>query len=92
MKCTLTLKSFGRDLRLDSYIADVEEDDPDYADMLMDMDDEELGEHYVDAIGGVGELGRTTLERYFDYDRYGRDLSFDYTFISVDDIEGWVLI
>lgn len=85
-------ESFGRDLRLDSYIADVEEDDPDYADMLMDMDDEELGEHYVDAIGGVGELSRITLEMYFDYDRYGHDLSFDYTFVSVDDIEGWVLI
>jgi antirestriction protein len=29
--------------------------------------------------GGVENLGRETLERYFDFEAFGRDLMFDYT-------------
>lgn len=39
---------------------------------------------YVDDIGGVSELGEDTLERYFDYEQLGRDLSFD----SYEDADG----
>lgn len=39
---------------------------------------------YVDGIGGVEQLGKDTIERYFDYDQLGRDLSFD----SYEDDEG----
>lgn len=45
-------------------------------------DDAELAENYVDDLGGIEELDRDTLERYFDYEGYGRDLAFD--FIKTD--------
>lgn len=41
--------------------------------------DEELAENYIDEIGGLNCLDRETLERYFDFERFGRDLSFDFT-------------
>jgi antirestriction protein len=40
--------------------------------------DQELAENYVESIGGVAELGQDTLERYFDYESFGRDLAYDY--------------
>lgn len=39
---------------------------------------------YVDMIGGVNELGQETLEMYFDYDAYGRDLEINGTFRYVN--------
>ena len=44
------------------------------------QNDRELAEKYVDDIcGGIEWLDRETLERYFDFEAFGRDLSFDYT-------------
>ena len=40
--------------------------------------DTDLAYNYIDEIGGIEELGRDTLERYFDYDAYGRDLAYDF--------------
>jgi hypothetical protein len=40
--------------------------------------DNELGERYVEMLGSVSELGNNTLETYFDYDAFGRDLAYDY--------------
>ena len=37
--------------------------------------DRELGEYIVDEIGF--ELSRETLERYFDYEKYGRDVRLE---------------
>nr|DAI08012.1 MAG TPA: antirestriction protein [Caudoviricetes sp.] len=56
-------------------------DDNDYYYVEGD-DDAELAENYIDELGGIEELGRDILERYFDYERYGRDLAFD--FIKTD--------
>lgn len=56
-------------------------DDNDYFYVKGD-DDAELAENYIDELGGIESLGRDTLERYFDYGRYGRDLAFD--FIKTD--------
>jgi antirestriction protein len=83
-------ESFGRDLRFDGFDTDMEEEDPEYAEMLQDMTDDELAEHYIEAFGDLKELGQRTIERYFDYDAYGRDLAFDYDYVEIDDIEGWV--
>jgi antirestriction protein len=44
--------------------------------------DEDLAYHYVDMIGGLENVGQDTLERYFDYESFGRDLSYDYTEID----------
>lgn len=56
-------------------------DDGDYFYVKGDTD-ADLAENYVDDLGGIEELGRDTLERYFDYDGFGRDLAFD--FIKTD--------
>jgi hypothetical protein len=40
--------------------------------------DSDLGERYVEMLGSVSELGTNTLETYFDYDAFGRDLAYDY--------------
>ena len=45
---------------------------------IQGYNDTELAETYIDEIGGIEELGRDTLERYFDYDAYGRDLAYDF--------------
>lgn len=39
-------------------------------------DDEKLAENYID---DVAELGQKTLENYFDYSAYGRDIKLDET-------------
>lgn len=51
--------------------------------------DEELAYEYIEELGGIEQLGRDTLETYFDYERFGRDLSFDfhkteYGYIRID--------
>lgn len=56
-------------------------DDNDYFYVKGD-DDAELAENYIDELGGIESFDRDTLERYFDYGRYGRDLAFD--FIKTD--------
>lgn len=44
----------------------------------VDMTD--VAYEYVDTIGGIEALGRDTLEMYFDYDSFGRDLGINGTF------------
>ena len=39
----------------------------------------ELGENYINQLGGLNCLSRETIERYFDFEAFGRDLSFDFT-------------
>lgn len=56
-------------------------DDNDYFYVKGD-DAAELAENYIDVIGGVESLNRDTLERYFDYGGFGRDLAFE--FIKTD--------
>lgn len=47
---------------------------------LIDVDnDEDLGYYIIDNIyGGVEQLDKDTLERYFDYEAYGSDIAYDY--------------
>ena len=52
-------------------------DDNDYFYIEGDSDTD-LAYNYIDETGGIEELDRDTLERYFDYDGYGRDLAFDF--------------
>lgn len=35
---------------------------------------EEYAEEFIDSMGGISELGKETLENYFDMDAYARDL------------------
>lgn len=41
-------------------------------------DAEELAENFLMESGGLECLPKETLERYFDFDSYGRDMEFDY--------------
>lgn len=42
-----------------------------------DMSDQDVGEDYVDSMGGVGELDKQTQENYFDWSSFARDLMMD---------------
>lgn len=48
------------------------------------VDRGDLAEKYIDEIGGVQNLERETLESYFDYDSYGRDLQMGASIIRYD--------
>lgn len=70
---------FGRDLRKFFYNNSEDEE----IENMSDMTDMELGEHYINnVLGDIEELGRDTLENYFDYEYYGRDLQFKGVFAS----------
>lgn len=66
---------YGRDFAIE---------DPDYIDEMYGEDeapdDETVGEDLINNFGGLKELSQEEKERYFDYDQFGRDLSFDGTF------------
>ena len=78
-------ETFGRELSYDYHEGDPDyEDDegnPQDPEHYYDSDehdigeirsDSELGEDFVDNMGGVEELGKDTIERYFDYEQFGR--------------------
>lgn len=72
-------ESFGSDARMDYSDEDLEEYGYD------ELDDTELGERLVDDMGGFDQLGKETIESYFDYDRFGRDLEQDFISVKGDD-------
>lgn len=41
--------------------------------------DTELAENYIEETGGIELLPREILERYFDFEAYGRELSYGFT-------------
>ena len=80
-------EAYGRDLTEywhqgdeDETDAEGEPEDPEYyydndGYKVMSYDsDREVGEQYIDDMGGVEQMGRDELARYFDYDGWGRDL------------------
>lgn len=69
---------FGRDLRFNF---DEENEE------IENMSDMELAEHYINnVLGNIKELGRDTLEIFFNYEYYGRDLQFQGVFASSNDL------
>lgn len=79
-------ETFGRDCSFDgpSEDSDAETVYDEYG--VSEGDDTALGETIVDNIyGGVEHLDKQTLERYFDYEAFGRALESDGTWISSDD-------
>lgn len=45
----------------------------------------EVGENYLDETGGLADLPREELERYFDYEAFGRDLIINGSYNKVND-------
>lgn len=52
-------------------------DDGDYFYVEGDTDTD-LAYNYIDGLGSIEALDRDTLERYFDYEAFGRDLAYDF--------------
>ena len=52
---------------------------------VTEGDAKEYAEQYIDSIGGVGELGKDTLESYFDYEMFGRDIRSDIVNARIED-------
>ena len=82
---------FGRDIRISGdldylFENDEGETDEDAVEEFTDShNDREIGEWYVyDMLGSISELGDETLERYFDYSGFGRDVRLEGTFIETD--------
>jgi antirestriction protein len=72
-------EAFGRDERIN--MGGEQEEEMGYEDLT----DEQLGEQLVDEIGGVGELSESTIDMYFDYDKFGRELQYDFTAVRGED-------
>ena len=83
-------QSFGRDCSFD------EPSDNGYESIYQEYgvredDDYALGEAIVDMYGDIKELGADTIKRYVDYEKLGRELGWDNTWIECDKgmIEIW---
>lgn len=48
--------------------------------------DSQLGEYFIEEIGGVEELSKEQLESYFDYEAYGRDIRISGNAIDCDGV------
>lgn len=70
------IEAFSRDLRFDKdiIIEDLDEESREYYENMTDI---EFAENYIEQLGDIEELGQETLERYFDYELYGRDLRYE---------------
>ena len=68
---------FNEDMLVEEYGYSVSE-----AQELMDSRDSDFAEWYVEMLGSVAELGKETLKSYFDYDKFARDLSYEYSLIE----------
>jgi antirestriction protein len=73
-------ENFGSDVRMDYSEEELEEMG------YNDLSDEQLGEQMADEMGGVKYLGEKLIETYFDYDKFGRELEYD--FIAVRGKDG----
>jgi antirestriction protein len=78
--------SFGRDLRMDDHpfhgdsyedMGLTDEEGDKLREQYERMSDEELAEDHLDGMGGVKELGKQTLENYFDYAKLARDMGYN---------------
>jgi antirestriction protein len=71
-------ESFGSDERIN--MGSEEEEEMGYE----DMSDEDLGYELVEQMGGLDYLSQQTIEMYFDYNKFARDLEMDYDEIRMN--------
>jgi len=72
-------EEYGHDVRQDYSEEEIAENGWDK------LDDEELGMEIIERTGGVENLSEETIDSYFDYSRFGRDLEHDYIAVRGDD-------
>lgn len=73
--------SFGNDLYLDFDII-TEDYDKEYKKELEEMDKGEFCDWFIESIGTVEDLGQATMEKYFDYEKFGRDIRLNGAYIA----------
>ena len=66
-------------MQIDDIMGGYESWDPEISGAAS-SDEERVGLQWTARIGGVDCLGRDTLERYFDYGEWGREVAFDVVF------------
>lgn len=63
----------------------------DVYDRYASMSSEKLGETYVFEIyGDLENLDKSLLKKYFNYEAFGRDLAFEFNYVEIDNLYGWV--
>lgn len=78
-------EAFGRDVRFEgNYDSDEYSSIYEYWGLPEDASDEELGEAIVNEVGWEG-VGERNLQTYFDYNRFGRALESEGTFVEYSD-------
>lgn len=79
------IEAFSRDLHFDkdTIIEDLDEESKEYYENMTDI---EFAEDYIEQLGSIEELGKETLERYFDYEMFGRDLNLNGVYIASNSI------
>lgn len=75
------LEKFARDLCFDFDVIVDGMDKEDIED-LEKLSKEEFANWYIEGLGSIEELGQQTLENYFDYESYGRDLILNGAYIA----------
>lgn len=84
-------ESLGRDLMFSGFITEMEEDNPELAEELDMMIEDELGEWYIENFyGDVTELPDEEYERHFDHRGFGRDLSYEFEYVELDGLQAQV--
>lgn len=75
------MEHFARELSwdFDTIVEDMEEEDKNE---LAEMSNEEFANWYIEGLGSIAELGQGTLESYFDYEMFGRDLQMDGFYVA----------
>ncbi|EML6501603.1 antirestriction protein ArdA [Clostridioides difficile] len=79
------MEAFARDLSFDKDMI-IENLDNGSKKYYENMTDVEFAEDYIEQLGNIEELGQETLERYFDYESFGRDLSCEGVYIASNNI------
>lgn len=52
---------------------------------VIEGDEKDYADNLIDSLGGPAELGKKTLETYFDYEAFGRDVKIDLDTEDEDD-------
>lgn len=67
---------------------DIENFDPDDYQLIEGADtNQDLAYDYIDSIGGEDQLGEETLQEYFDYEAYGRDIRLEFNALDWLDVD-----
>ena len=74
-------EKFANDLYFDFDVI-VDGMDKEDIEELEKLSKEEFADWYIESLGSIEELGQQTLENYFDYEKYGRDIIFDGAYIA----------